>query len=50
MAMLLIFDILVTATSAYQKYNFLGNSAYENVPQCYKYTAAYLYFKVGTIN
>ena len=56
MVMLLIFDILVKATSAYQKYrensflDFPGNNAYTNVPQCYKYTAAYLYFKVGTIN
>ena len=56
MAMILIFDKLVKATSAYQKYkensflDFPGNNAYANVPQCYKYTAAYLYFKVGTIN
>lgn len=40
MAMLLIFNILVKATSAHQKYkensflDFHGNNAYVNVPQC----------------
>ena len=56
MAMFLIFNILVKATSAHQIYkensflDFHGNNAYANVPQCYKYTVAYLYFKVGTTN
>jgi hypothetical protein len=46
----------VKVTSAYQKYkensflDFHANNAYTNITQCYKYTAAYFYFKVGTIN